>query len=153
MNTCIDCQREFEKAASNKHKRCSQCRYSRTMTNSCSDCGATISVRSQRCKSCAKKVDRAKRGHTVGRSTITGGYRYVIVNTSGKRMAEHRWVMEQHLGRKLRPNENVHHLNGVRSDNRLENLELWVKCQPAGQRVEDLVAWARQIIKEYADEQ
>ena len=54
---------------------------------------------------------------------------------------EHVWVMEQHLGRKLLPGEEVHHRNRQRDDNRLENLELWVTSQPAGGRVEDLIDW------------
>lgn len=65
------------------------------------------------------------------------------------RIPEHRLVMEGILGRRLLPGENVHHRNGVRNDNRPENLELWISAQPKGQRVEDLLEFARGIIETY----
>ena len=58
--------------------------------------------------------------------------------------------MERSLGRQLRREETVHHKNGMRSDNRPENLELWSCWQPSGQRVEDKVNWAIELLTLYA---
>jgi hypothetical protein len=80
-------------------------------------------------------------------STDPSGYRVITVD--GRRYSEHRYVMEEHYGRFLWPWESVHHKNGRRADNRLENLELWVKPQLAGQRVEDLVAF---VVDHYPDQ-
>ena len=57
--------------------------------------------------------------------------------------------MESHIGRPLAPNENVHHLNGDRADNRIENLELWSTRQPKGQRIPDKVKFAIEILAQY----
>jgi hypothetical protein len=63
---------------------------------------------------------------------------------------EHRKVMSDHLGRALLQSESVHHVNGDRTDNQLKNLELWSSAQPAGQRQEDKVKWALEMIILYA---
>jgi hypothetical protein len=58
---------------------------------------------------------------------------------------EHILVAESLLGRYLVAGESVRHINGVRDDNRPENLELWTRPQPAGIRVSDAINWARSI--------
>jgi hypothetical protein len=67
----------------------------------------------------------------------------------GNYVFEHILVMERLLGRYLLPDEYVHHLNGVRDDNRPENLELWTRPQPTGIRARDAVAWACEILARY----
>ena len=79
------------------------------------------------------------------------GYR-ITTRSGGTHKLEHRGVMEWLLGRSLLPGENVHHINGVRHDNRPENLELWSTSQPKGQRVEDKIQWALDLLRIYDPE-
>lgn len=76
---------------------------------------------------------------------------YKTISVEGRRVLEHRFLMEQSLGRPLFSHENVHHINGHRADNRLENLELWSRSQPPGQRVKDKIAWAKSFLSEYGE--
>lgn len=78
-----------------------------------------------------------KHGHYIGRWI------------DGKQILEHRLIMESMIGRKLLPGETVHHINGIKTDNRPENLQLWASIHPSGQRVEDLLAFAYEVIARY----
>lgn len=114
------------------------------------------------CQSHARKLrlyDDINGGRKVkyrknGEGTYNNGYHFttIWVNGTQRQIGTHRLVMEQKLGRKLRKNENVHHINGVRNDNSPENLELWVRTQPCGQRPQDLVKWAKEILELYESE-
>jgi hypothetical protein len=73
----------------------------------------------------------------------------VIKHGEHRGKLEHRYVYETHYGIKLKTHQNIHHINGNRLDNHIENLELWDTSQPGGQRIEDKILYYHSLINEY----
>jgi hypothetical protein len=154
---CIDCGDEF--IAKAKYKRCSKCQYYWYKQN----CPEGFAKAHKKRKAAVNAQLRIKKGLPADHIFHKGprgegylnkkGYRLMVLrHPSGKghiRKYQHVLVMEAHIGRVLTKDERVHHKNGIRDDNRIENLELWTKSHPYGQRVEDKVQWCMEFLGLY----
>lgn len=133
------------------------------VTEGCAD----VAVARDRCPRCYKSALRAGLIQAdpdvrvvTGDGWLTHGYWIVPVAPDERWLArgsaseaEHRLVMARSLGRPLAEGESVHHVNGDKLDNRLDNLELWSSSHPSGQRVEDKVRWAVELLSRYAPDE
>lgn len=145
---CTKCGKE--KKTKNEHKLCYKCRNRKRIpkTKQCPNCPTKIREASKFCVKCSNKQrGLLSRNNRIVKHGYVYMYRPDIVPRKWGYIAEHRLVMQEHLGRPLNSDESVHHLNGIRDDNRLENLELWVKPQPSNIRVSDAIKWAKELLK------
>ncbi len=122
----------------------------------CVGCGVSLPGRhanTARCALCHRSFRAAKQREHRNKDG------YVRVYVPGDPHAqsdgwalEHRVVMATVLGRPLLPEETVHHVNGDRTCNTADNLEVWSSRHPKGQRCADLVAWAKELLALYEPE-
>jgi hypothetical protein len=124
IRACAVCARRFLYSVYHRHEVCSK------------SCGQKLFNRENPERFRGDNSKRWKGGRQVRRGYVFLHRPDHPVCQGNRRsyVAEHRLVMEELLGRYLRPDESVHHKNGIRDDNSPENLELWVKHQPYGQR-------------------
>lgn len=150
---CVLCHKQF-KTRFVKEEKCYRCHDSGYYE--CQECFKPKTKSGIFCRRCSS-LKRSGAGHhnwkNFSRRPTRGGYADIYMpghpRAQQNYVAEHIYVMEQHIGRFIFLPETVHHKNGIRDDNRLENLELWASKHPPGQRILDQILWAEKFLEEY----
>ena len=130
---------DFENFIHMAKKRC----YKTAYTGICKICNNFFYDHRISAKYCSRScfcTTRTGNKNPMWRGGITKDFSgYLVFRRNKKMIRVHRNIMEKYLKRKLYKFETVHHLNGIKTDNRIENLELWSSHQHSGQRLSDLI--------------
>lgn len=94
----------------------------------CENCGKLFRPIDSKKRTCSRECGykiRKSNPYNKGKGNgwiNTKGYKEIRIN--GKIVKEHRYIVEQHYNIKLNNNDDVHHINGIKTDNRIENLQI-----------------------------
>lgn len=163
---CEQCEKEFTVGHAVAHTKGVLTR--KYCSGECQRSAKAVAIPTYTCASCGKITARHKGGSggynynqrycskaCQHKSLNKGGYihhsGYKIIHVDGRRIEEHRYVMEQKLGRRLLPNETVHHRDASKTNNAPENLELWSSRHCRGARVIDQIRWAAALMRQYPE--
>lgn len=154
-SNCLICGKEREKKVHDRRycKKCGEEEYRKNWTPEYREKIRLKSMKDYR-KRKGLPEDFPKMRNKNGSGTYCNGYKYIFDRnhpncTKSGRVCEHIVVMTDFLKRPLLKGEFVHHRNGIKDDNRIENLELWSKHHPVGGRIEDKIAWCKEFLALY----
>lgn len=159
---CPGCGRKFEKYASDHRvihgktifcsRECYLEYYRKKNTAICPVCGKTYKRKrssNKVCSSeCARKYNSMNAKHKV---YMENGYLVEHKKGYNKKgnVKQHRRIMEEYLGRPLNPDEIVHHINGIKTDNRIENLQVMTWSEHSSMHRKEEIANGKHLFGGY----